>query len=92
MKKVACSLLVLVSVSLTGCQNMKWGGVKKSRAKANQSYLTTLEEDREQKLRNVREITEPRAKTYERQGHSPEVARAMAEIEYYRSTMARSSR
>lgn len=82
--KIASCLLVLISLSLAGCHQMKSAN-KRSRAKPSPSYVRSQEEIREDKLRSVREITEPRAKMYERQGHSPDVARSLAEIEYYRT-------
>ncbi|HEX2854479.1 MAG TPA: hypothetical protein VHO24_14710 [Opitutaceae bacterium] len=83
MKLVPC-LLVLISFSVSGCHHAKSAG-SKSRTKPAATYARTQEEIREDRLRNVREITEPRAKTYERQGHSPEVARALAQAEYFRA-------
>lgn len=81
MKIASCSL-ALVAICLSGCQQMK-SASKHSRAKPSPSYVRSQEEIREDKLRNVREITEPRAKSYERRGYTAEEARAIAEIEYY---------
>jgi hypothetical protein len=76
-------LLLVVSLSLVGCQNSKWG--RKTSGGKTATALTSPETRREERLRSLRNETEARAKTYEKRGYTPAEAHAVAEAEYFRS-------
>jgi len=78
-------LLLLLAVSLTGCEHH--GVQNPSGAEAAAAEMARmpdpLEDKRQQKMRDADAI-DRRAETYERQGSSAAEARARAELEYAR--------
>lgn len=75
------ALFLLLVASLSGCQHMTRTATK---TKARDPF-EEMRLDRESKRMNLQRDTEARARSYEKQGYRPGEARAIAEVEYFRT-------
>ncbi|MEO7412024.1 MAG: hypothetical protein ABIZ81_01590 [Opitutaceae bacterium] len=79
-------VLLLVLLALTACNNARQARAKPRTGSAAAAAMTLSPETlAEERRRSVRDETEARAKSFERQGYTAVDARALAEVEYFRS-------